>query len=56
LVLERRKQITGRNGNVQHVWPVSIPQDYAKTASTITTQQLALAGYRLAAVLKNVWP
>lgn len=56
LKLEKRKQINGRNGSPHDVWPVSVPQDYAKTVSTMATRQLTLAGYRLAAVLMDVWP
>lgn len=39
-----------------HRWLIDQPSDYEARAKPITRQQLALAGYRLAATLKAIWP
>jgi hypothetical protein len=35
---------------------VSLPPDYSSMAARLARQQLAKAGYRLAAVLQAIWP
>ena len=39
-----------------HRWSIEQPSDYDARAKPIIRQQLAIGGYRLAAVLKAVWP
>jgi hypothetical protein len=39
-----------------HRWSIEQPPGYDDRARTITRQQLAAGGYRLAAVLKAIWP
>lgn len=39
-----------------HRWLIEQPSDYDERARAIVPQQLAAAGYRLAAVLKAIWP
>ena len=39
-----------------HRWSIEQPSDYDARARPLIRQQLALGGYRLAAVLKAVWP
>jgi hypothetical protein len=37
-------------------WPLSLPADYPVTSSALARTQLIKGGYRLAAVLKAIWP
>lgn len=39
-----------------HRWSIEQPSDYDARARPLIRQQLALGGYRLAAVLKAIWP
>jgi hypothetical protein len=39
-----------------HRWLIEQPSDYDQRARPLITRQLALAGYRLAATLKAIWP
>lgn len=39
-----------------HRWLVELPADYDDLARPLVRQQLAAGGYRLAAVLKAIWP
>ncbi len=39
-----------------HRWSIEQPSDYDARARPVIRQQLALGGYRLAAVLKAIWP
>ncbi len=39
-----------------HRWSIEQPADYDNRARPIVRQQLAAGGYRLAGVLKNIWP
>ena len=39
-----------------HRWSIEQPSDYDARARPLIRQQLAIGGYRLAAVLKAVWP
>jgi hypothetical protein len=39
-----------------HRWSIEQPQGYDDRARAIIRQQLAAGGYRLAAVLKSIWP
>jgi hypothetical protein len=39
-----------------HRWLIEQPPDYDKRARPLIRQQLAVGGYRLAAVLKAIWP
>ena len=55
LTVEDPEEMEDRNG-VRKVWPVTAPRDYSRTVSTLAARQLQLAGYRLAAVLKEIWP
>ena len=41
---------------IAHRWLIEQPPDYEGRAKPMTRQQLALAGYRLAATLKAIWP
>lgn len=56
LDLGEAEEVDDRNGNTHFVWPVTTPSNYAKTASTVATAQLTKAGYRFAALLKEIWP
>lgn len=46
----------GRNGEVIDVWMLTLPLDYPLTSAMLARQQLARAGYRLAALLQAIWP
>jgi len=39
-----------------HRWSIEQPRDYDERARPIIRQQLAAGGYRLAGVLKSIWP
>jgi hypothetical protein len=41
---------------IAHRWTIEQPAGYDDRARTITRQQLAIAGFRLAATLKAIWP
>ena len=43
-------------GRTAHRWRIQQPQGYDERARTVVRLQLAKAGYRLAAVLKAIWP
>jgi hypothetical protein len=43
-------------GAVYQVWPVTVPAAYPVPSSTAARTQLTLGGYRLAAVLRAIWP
>jgi S1/P1 Nuclease len=48
-------QKTGKKG-ANDVWDVDFPGDYAAEGTDTATEQLTLAGARLARVLKTIWP
>lgn len=50
------KQTSKTSGEVYGVWPVSVPDDYPVPTSADARTQLTRGGYRLAAVLKAIWP
>jgi hypothetical protein len=50
------KQTSKSNGAVYYTWPVSVPDDYPVPTSADARTQLTRGGYRLAAVLKAIWP
>ncbi|USX26015.1 S1/P1 nuclease [Oxalobacteraceae bacterium OTU3CINTB1] len=50
------RQTSKSSGAVYGVWPVSVPDDYPVPTSADARTQLTLGGYRLAAVLKAIWP
>lgn len=52
---QRRTQL-GRNGESIDVWALTLPPDYSSLAARLARQQLARAGYRLAALLQAIWP
>lgn len=39
-----------------HRWLIEQPSDYDRRAVPLVRQQLSMAGYRLAAVLRSIWP
>jgi hypothetical protein len=51
----RRVQL-GRNGEPSNAWALTLPPDYSSLAARLARQQLAKAGYRLAALLQAIWP
>ena len=46
----------GRTGEVIDVWMLTLPRDYPLVSAMLARQQLAKAGYRLAALLQAIWP
>ena len=50
------KQTSKSTGAVYYTWPVSAPADYPVPTSADARTQLTRGGYRLAAVLKAIWP
>jgi hypothetical protein len=46
----------GRYGEVVDVWMLTLPPDYPLISAMLARQQLAKAGYRLAALLQSIWP
>jgi hypothetical protein len=50
------RQTSKTSGAVYGVWPVSVPDDYPVPTSDDARTQLTRGGYRLAAVLKAIWP
>lgn len=50
------RQTSKATGAVYYVWPVSVPDDYPVPTSADARAQLTRGGYRLAAVLKAIWP
>ena len=50
------KQTSKSTGEVYYTWPVSVPADYPVPTSTDARTQLTRGGYRLAALLKAIWP
>nr|WP_315212057.1 S1/P1 nuclease [uncultured Duganella sp.] len=49
-------QTSKSTGAVYYTWPVSVPADYPVPTSADARTQLTRGGYRLAAVLKAIWP
>jgi hypothetical protein len=47
---------TNKRGEQYGMWPTELPADYAATSAELAKGQLTRAGYRLAAVLKAIWP
>jgi hypothetical protein len=47
---------TSKKGASYGVWDVTLPPDYPATSAAIVRQQLTRGGYRLAALLKAIWP
>ncbi len=45
----------GRNGLAHTSWLVSLPDDYAVPSSALASAQLVKGGYRLAALLEQIW-
>ena len=43
-------------GKFRSEWPAQIPSDYSPRAQEIVSGQLAKAGWRLAALLRAIWP
>jgi len=51
-----REEVQDRNGGAHYAWQVTTPSNYARTVSTAANDQLGRAGYRLAELLKTIWP
>ena len=49
-------QRTNSSGKTYAVWSMTLPDDYPVPSSAIAKTQLIKGGYRLAAVLKAIWP
>jgi hypothetical protein len=49
-------QQTSKKGETYYTWSLTVPQDYPVPSSAIAKQQLIKGGYRLAALLKAIWP
>lgn len=47
---------TGRDGKPYQVWALTLPADYAESNAALAKRQLTKAGYRLAALLRAIWP
>jgi hypothetical protein len=56
LVVTDRVKMTSRKGVEYSSWYAQLPANYSVTSTDITRQQLGVAGYRLAALLKKIWP
>jgi hypothetical protein len=56
LEIKNTMQLTGRNGDIFSAWIVSLPEGYAQRSSSIAEHQIIKSGYRLAALLKAIWP
>lgn len=44
------------NGGMETVWTVTLPERYADMGSVLAKDQLIKGGYRLAALLRAIWP
>lgn len=51
-----RIKITNRRGVEYSSWYTKLPTNYEETSTAVTQKQLQAAGYRLAALLKKIWP
>ncbi len=58
IVLGKREQVQDKQSGKEHLqWSISgLPGTYVDTSTDDGVDQLAKAGYRLAAILKAVWP
>ena len=52
---EERTEVEDKNGS-HSVWSISLPRTYMPKGTIQFEKQLYLAGYRMAEVLKTVWP
>lgn len=52
---EERTEVEDKDG-AHSTWPISLPRTYMPKGTLQVERQLYLAGYRLAEVLKAVWP
>ena len=50
------QQVSKTTGLPYKVWPLAVPDDYPVPTSAAAKEQLTQGGYRLAAVLKAIWP
>jgi hypothetical protein len=56
LLATERIKVTSRRGVEFSSWFVQLPPNYIETSTEMTQKQIKLAGYRLAALLKKIWP
>jgi hypothetical protein len=55
VTLEERSEVEG-GGKAHSQWTISLPRAYTTKATVQVEKQLFLAGYRVAELLKTVWP
>jgi hypothetical protein len=56
IVVTDKIKITNRRGVEYLAWLVQLPPDYIAMSTTMTHKQIQVAGFRLAALLKAIWP
>ncbi len=56
IVATERIKVTSRRGVEFSSWFVQLPPNYIETSTAMTQKQIQVAGYRLAALLKKIWP
>ena len=56
IIATERIKVTSRRGVEFSSWFITLPPNYIEMSTTMTHQQTKLAGYRLAALLKKIWP
>jgi hypothetical protein len=56
LKVTERVKMTSRKGVEYSSWYTDLPLNYNETSTEITRKQIGVAGVRLAALLKKIWP
>ena len=56
LTVTERVKMTSRKGVEYSSWYTDLPANYIESSTDITRNQIGVAGYRLAALLKKIWP
>lgn len=56
ILATERIKVTSRRGVEFSSWFIQLPPNYIETSTAMTQKQIQVAGYRLAALLKTIWP
>jgi len=56
IVIVDKVKVTNRRGVEYANWYSKLPPTYIQESTEVTRKQLAVAGHRLAALLKSIWP
>jgi hypothetical protein len=56
VVASNRTQQLSKTGETYYTWGLEVPEDYPVPSSALAKTQLIKGGYRLAALLKAIWP